>query len=172
MNSKDEIVAEKGIFIKPSQLFANVCRNARKDENLNTTIADAFKDIEASAIGTPSEPDFKGLFEDLDVNSNKLGDTVAKRNAKLVKILEAIAGLNLGVPQEHNIDVFGDAYEYLMSMYAANAGKSGGEFFTPQEVSELLTRLAVVGKREVNKVYEMKTPRLIQFNYSHNCKVA
>jgi len=154
MNSKDEIVAEKGIFIKPSQLFANVCRNARKDENLNTTIADAFKDIEASAIGTPSEPDFKGLFEDIDVNSNKLGDTVAKRNAKLVKILEAIAGLNLGVPQEHNIDVFGDAYEYLMSMYAANAGKSGGEFFTPQEASRLLALIVTHDKERIRRGYD------------------
>ena len=154
MNSKDEIVAEKGIFIKPSQLFANVCRNARNDENLNTTIADAFKDIEASAIGTPSEPDFKGLFEDIDVNSNKLGDTVAKRNAKLVKILEAIDGLNLGVPREHNIDVFGDAYEYLMSMYAANAGKSGGEFFTPQEASRLLALIVTHGKDHIRRGYD------------------
>ena len=153
-NSKDEIVAEKGIFIAPSQLFANVCRNARKDENLNTTLEKAFKDIEASAIGTPSEPDFKGLFEDIDVNSNKLGDTVAKRNAKLVKILEAMAGLNLGVPQEHNIDVFGDAYEYLMSMYAANAGKSGGEFFTPQEASRLLALIVTHGKDRIRRGYD------------------
>lgn len=152
--SKDEIVAEKGIFIKPSQLFANVCRNARQDENLNTTLEKAFKDIEASAIGTPSEPDFKGLFEDIDVNSNKLGDTVAKRNAKLVKILEAMAGLNLGVPQEHNIDVFGDAYEYLMSMYAANAGKSGGEFFTPQEASRLLALIVTHGKDRIRRGYD------------------
>lgn len=154
MNSKEEIVAEKGIFIKPSQLFANVCRNARKDENLNTTIENAFKDIEASAIGTPSEPDFKGLFEDIDVNSNKLGDTVAKRNAKLVKILEAMAGLNLGVPQEHNIDVFGDAYEYLMGMYAANAGKSGGEYFTPQEASRLLALIVTHGKERIRRGYD------------------
>ncbi len=153
-NSKDEIVAEKGIFIKPSQLFANVCRNARKDENLNTTLGDAFKEIEASAIGTPSEPDFKGLFDDIDTNSNKLGDTVAKRNAKLIKILEAIAELNLGVPQEHNIDVFGDAYEYLMSMYAANAGKSGGEFFTPQEASRLLALIVTHGKDHIRRGYD------------------
>jgi len=154
MNSKDEIVAEKGIFIKPSQLFANVCRNARKDENLNTTIETAFKDIEASAIGTASESDFKGLFEDIDVNSNKLGDTVAKRNAKLVKILETMATLNLGVPQEHNIDVFGDAYEFLMSMYAANAGKSGGEFFTPQEASRLLALIVTHGKDRIRRGYD------------------
>ena len=152
--SQEEIVAEKGIFIRPSQLFANVCRNARLDENLNTTIENAFKDIEASAIGTPSEPDFKGLFEDIDVNSNKLGDTVAKRNAKLVKILEAIAGLNLGVPQEHNIDVFGDAYEYLMGMYAANAGKSGGEYFTPQEASRLLALIVTHGKDRIRRGYD------------------
>ena len=152
--SKDEIVAEKGIFIKPSQLFANVCRNARKDENLNMTLENAFKDIEASAIGTPSEPNFKGLFEDIDVNSNKLGDTVAKRNAKLVKILEVIASLNLGIPAEHNIDVFGDAYEFLMSMYAANAGKSGGEFFTPQEASRLLALIVTHGKGRIRKGYD------------------
>ena len=154
LNSKDEIVAEKGIFIKPSQLFANVCRNARKDENLNTTIETAFKDIEASAIGTASESDFRGLFEDIDVNSNKLGDTVAKRNAKLVKILETMASLNLGVPQEHNIDVFGDAYEFLMSMYAANAGKSGGEFFTPQEASRLLALIVTHDKDRIRRGYD------------------
>lgn len=152
--SKDEIVAEKGIFIKPSQLFVNICKNARKDENLNTSLENAFKDIEASAIGTPSESDFKGLFEDIDVNSNKLGDTVAKRNAKLVKILEAIAGLNLGLPSEHNIDVFGDAYEFLMSMYAANAGKSGGEFFTPQEASRLLALIVTHGKDRIRRGYD------------------
>ena len=152
--SKDGIVSEKGIFIKPSQLFVNVCRNARTDENLNTTLENAFRDIEASAIGTPSERDFKGLFEDIDVNSNKLGDTVAKRNARLTKILEAIAGLNLGVPQEHNIDVFGDAYEYLMSMYAANAGKSGGEFFTPQEASRLLALIVTHGKERIRRGYD------------------
>lgn len=153
-NSREEIVAEKGIFIKPSQLFANVRRNAKNDENLNTTLENAFKDIEASAIGTPSERDFKGLFEDVDVNSNKLGDTVAKRNARLVKILDAIAGLNLGIPQEHNIDVFGDAYEYLMSMYAANAGKSGGEFFTPQEASRLLALIVTYGKERIRRGYD------------------
>lgn len=153
-NSREEIVAEKGIFIRPSQLFANVCRNAKKDENLNTTLEKAFKDIEASAIGTPSEADFKGLFEDIDVNSNKLGDTVAKRNAKLVKILDSIARLNLGVPAEHNIDVFGDAYEFLMSMYAANAGKSGGEFFTPQEASRLLALIVTHGKDRIRRGYD------------------
>ena len=152
--SQDEIVAEKGIFIKPSQLFSNICRRARQDENLNTSLECAFRDIEASAIGTASEADFKGLFEDIDVNSNKLGDTVAKRNAKLVKILEAIAGLNLGAPSEHNIDVFGDAYEYLMSMYAANAGKSGGEFFTPQEASRLLALIVTHGKDHIRRGYD------------------
>ena len=152
--SADEIVQEKGIFIKPSQLFTNVCKMARFDPDLNTTLENAFKDIEASAIGTPSERDFKGLFEDIDVNSNKLGDTVEKRNLKLVKILEAIAALNLGVPAEHNIDVFGDAYEYLMSMYAANAGKSGGEFFTPQEASRLLALIVTHGKERIRRGYD------------------
>ena len=112
------------------------------------------------------------MFDDVDVNSNKLGATVAKRNEKLVKLINGIGDMKLGNYQDNTIDAFGDAYEFLMSMYASNAGKSGGEFFTPQEVSELLTRLAVAGKTEINKAYEMKTPRLIQFNYSHSCKVA
>ena len=148
-----ETVAEKGFYILPSELFANVRERARHDENLNETLAKVFRDIEGSAVGTPSEGDFKGLFDDLDVNSSKLGPTVAKRNQKLVKLLDAIGDLDLG-HADNTIDAFGDAYEYLMTMYASNAGKSGGEFFTPQEVSELLARIAVVGKTEVNKVYD------------------
>ena len=113
-----------------------------------------FNNIENSAKGSESEDDFSGLFDDIDVNSNKLRATVTKRNEKLVKILDGIAGIKLGNYQDNNIDAFGDAYEFLMSMYASNAGKSGGEFYTPQEVSELLTRLAIVGKTTVNKVYD------------------
>ena len=113
-----------------------------------------FNHIEESAKGSESEDNFSGLFDDIDVNSNKLGATVAKRNANLVKLMDGIADMQLGNYKDHSIDAFGDAYEYLMSMYASNAGKSGGEFFTPQEVSELLTRIAVVGKTEVNKVYD------------------
>jgi type I restriction enzyme M protein len=146
-------VEEKGFFIRPSDLFANVRECARHDQNLNETLAKVFRNIEASALGTASENDFKGLFDDLDVNSTKLGPTVAKRNEKVVKLLDAIGDLRLG----HNgntIDAFGDAYEFLMTMYASSAGKSGGEFFTPQEVSELLARITVVGKTEVNKVYD------------------
>jgi type I restriction enzyme M protein len=131
-----------------------VRRNAKNDPNLNETLSRVFKNIENSAKGMPSEKDFKGLFDDIDVNSNKLGPTVAKRNEKLVKIINAVGDLQLGDYQDNSIDTFGDAYEYLMTMYASNAGKSGGEFFTPQEVSELLTRIAVVGKTEVNKVYD------------------
>lgn len=121
---------------------------------MNETLEKVFHNIEESAKGTPSEEDFSGLFDDIDVNSNKLGATVAKRNDKLVKLLDGIGNMNLGNYQDNTIDAFGDAYEYLMSMYASNAGKSGGEFFTPQEVSELLTRIAVIGKTEVNKVYD------------------
>ena len=113
-----------------------------------------FKAIEGSAIGADSEDDITGLFADLDVNSAKLGNTVAIRNKKLVKLLEAISDLKLGDFSTHEIDAFGDAYEYLMQMYAADAGKSGGEYYTPQEVSELLARITVVGKTEVNKVYD------------------
>ena len=118
------------------------------------TLEAVFNHIEESAKGSESEDNFSGLFDDIDVNSNKLGATVAKRNANLVKLMDGIADMQLGNYKDHSIDAFGDAYEYLMSMYASNAGKSGGEFFTPQEVSELLTRIAVVGKTEVNKVYD------------------
>jgi type I restriction enzyme M protein len=149
-----ETVKEKGFYILPSHLFDNVRKRARNDANLNETLSRVFKDIEGSAIGEDSENDFKGLFDDLDVNSSKLGPTVAKRNEKLVKLLEAIGDLPLGSFSNNTIDLFGDAYEYLMQMYASTAGKSGGEFYTPQEVSELLARIAVHGKTEVNKVYD------------------
>lgn len=151
---RNNLVKEKGFFILPSELFANVVKRAREDENLNETLEKIFNNIENSAKGAESEDDFSGLFDDIDVNSNKLGATVGKRNEKLVKILEGIAGIDLGKYQDNTIDAFGDAYEFLMSMYASNAGKSGGEFFTPQEVSELLTRLAIVGKKSINKVYD------------------
>ena len=153
-NARDGLVQERGFFILPSQLFCNVRAKAKNDENLNETLEKVFHSIENSAKGTESESDLAGLFDDIDVNSNKLGKTVAARNEKLVKLLDGIGNMNLGNYQENTIDAFGDAYEYLMSMYASNAGKSGGEFFTPQEVSELLTRIAVVGKKEVNKVYD------------------
>ena len=149
-----DTVKEKGFYILPSELFENVRRRAKDDENLNETLSNVFKNIENSAKGTDSEDDLKGLFDDLDVNSNKLGATVPKRNEKLVKILNAVGGLNLGDFKDNSIDAFGDAYEFLMTMYASNAGKSGGEFFTPQEVSELLARITVLGKKHVNKVYD------------------
>ncbi len=149
-----ETVKEKGFYILPSELFVNVRSAARNDENLNETLERVFNNIEGSAVGTDSEHDLKGLFDDLDVNSSKLGSTVAKRNEKLVKLLDAIGDLALGDFADNTIDAFGDAYEYLMTMYASGAGKSGGEFFTPQEVSELLARITVVGKESVNKVYD------------------
>jgi type I restriction enzyme M protein len=151
-------IDEKGFYILPSQLFANVRERARHDANLNETLSRAFRDIEGSAIGADSGDDLKGLFDDLDVNSSKLGPTVARRNEKLVKLLEAIGDLPLGDESrafaDNTIDLFGDAYEYLMQMYASTAGKSGGEFYTPQEVSELLARIAVAGKTEIDKVYD------------------
>lgn len=152
---RDEIVAEKGFFILPGELFDNVRAKARTDENLNETLARVFANIEGSAVGTASEDDFKGLFADLDVNSAKLGNTVARRNEKLVKLLDAIGDLPLGGAfSDNSNDLFGDAYEYLMGMYASSAGKSGGEYYTPQEVSELLAKITVAGKTQVNKVYD------------------
>lgn len=152
--ARSGLVDEKGFFILPSELFRNVCQKAKNDENLNVTLETVFKNIEASAKGSDSESSFEGLFDDFDVNSNKLGATVAKRNEKLVKLLEGVKNMSLGDYQDNTIDAFGDAYEYLMTMYAGNAGKSGGEFYTPQEVSELLTRIATIGKKQVNKVYD------------------
>lgn len=154
IEGKEDIVQEKGYFILPSQLFQNIRKNAKNDENLNVTLAGVFDSIESSANGTASEADFKGLFDDIDVNSKKLGNTVADRNAKLVKILDRIGELKLGDLKDNTIDAFGDAYEFLMTMYASNAGKSGGEFFTPQEVSELLAKIVTTGKTQVNKVYD------------------
>lgn len=152
---REETVKEKGFYILPQDLFANVRERARHDENLNETLSQVFANIEASAIGANSEDDIKGLFDDLDVNSSKHGPTVAKRNEKLVKLLDAIGDLPLGGAFRDNAnDLFGDAYEYLMQMYASAAGKSGGEYYTPQEVAELLARITVVGKTEVNKVYD------------------
>lgn len=151
---RESLLIEKGFFILPSELFENVRKKAGSNDDLNETLEAVFKNIEASAQGTDSENAMKGLFDDIDVNSNKLGATVVRRNENLVKLLNAIGELNLGNYGDNSIDLFGDAYEYLMTMYAANAGKSGGEFFTPQEVSELLARITVVGKTEVNKVYD------------------
>jgi len=152
--ARDYLVNAKGFFILPSELFCNVNVKADNDENLNETLEAVFNHIEESAKGSTSECDFEGLFDDFDVNSNKLGSTVAKRNERLAKLLHGVADMNLGDVKDHDIDAFGDAYEYLMTMYASGAGKSGGEFFTPSDVSELLTRLGTVGKTEINKVYD------------------
>ena len=152
--ARAELVETKGFFILPSELFENVHSRAALDENLNETLERVFRNIESSAQGADSEDDFRGLFDDIDVNSNKLGPTVSKRNELLVKLMNGVAQMKLGDYRDNTIDAFGDAYEFLMGMYASNAGKSGGEYYTPQEVSELLTRLTLVGKTEVNKVYD------------------
>lgn len=157
--ARQGLVESKGFFILPSELFCNIRNKANTDdewakEHLNEVLEKVFNNIESSAKGSESESDFAGLFDDFDVNSNKLGSTVAKRNEKLTKLLNGVADMNLGDVKHHDIDAFGDAYEYLMTMYASNAGKSGGEFFTPADVSELLTRLGTVGKTEINKVYD------------------
>lgn len=151
---REAIIQEKGFFIPPSGLFCNVVKNASKDPDLNITLENIFQGIEKSSFNTPSEENVRGLFADLDVNSPKLGGTLKARNEKLVELLKTIDEMELGEYQEAEIDVFGDAYEYLMGMYASKAGKSGGEFFTPQEVSELLAKIAVHNQKSVNKVYD------------------
>lgn len=150
---KSQILDEKGFFILPSELFCNIRKGADKNENLNVVISNVFNNIESSARGAASEDDVKGLFDDFTID-NKLGNTVDERNEKLVKLLNAIGDLNFGDYEDNNIDLFGDAYEFLMTMYASSAGKSGGEFFTPQEVGELLARIVIMDKTSVNKVYD------------------
>ena len=152
---REELINTKGFFIYPSELFKNLCARAKTDENLNMTLEKIFKNIEESSQENPAFADkFKGLFADFDVNSNKLGGSVAKRNERIVKLLNGVKDMKLGAVNDHSGDSIGDAYEYLMSMYASNAGKSGGEFFTPADVSELLTRLGTVGKDQIRKVYD------------------
>ena len=151
---KPGTVEDKGFFILPSQLFENVVKNASQNENLNEDLAKIFQDIEKSAIGFKSEDDIKGLFDNLDTRSNILGGTVSEKNKRLSDILNGINSINFGNFEENDIDAFGDAYEFLISNYASNAGKSGGEFFTPQTVSKLLARLVMVGKDKINKVYD------------------
>ena len=152
--AREGIIEEKGYFMLPSELFSNVAARCDRDPDLNETVKAVFDHIEGSSVGTPSEKSFRGLFDDIDLNSNKLGGGVAERNDRIVKIIKGIAGLDFGDIADAKIDLFGDAYEYLMNMYASNAGKSGGEFFTPQEVSELLARIVIGERTSVNKVYD------------------
>lgn len=151
---KPGTVQEKGFFILPSELFENVVKNSKNNENLNTDLANIFKNIEASAIGFDSEDDIKGLFDDVDTTNSRLGSTVAEKNDRLFKILQGISSINFGKFEENKIDAFGDAYEFLISNYASNAGKSGGEFFTPQSVSKLLAKIVTFKKDFINKVYD------------------
>lgn len=151
---KDDAVKTKGYFIYPSQLFANIAKDANTNESLNTDLAKIFTGIEASASGYASEKDIKGLFADFDTTSPRLGNTVIDKNKRLAAVLKGVAGLNFGNFQGSEIDLFGDAYEFLISNYAANAGKSGGEFFTPQHVSKLIAQLAMHGQASINKIYD------------------
>lgn len=151
---KDDAIKTKGYFIYPSQLFVNIAKNANINESLNTDLADIFSAIESSANGYPSELDIKGLFADFDTTSNRLGNTVKDKNSRLSAVIKGVAGLDFGKFEENQIDLFGDAYEYLISNYAANAGKSGGEFFTPQSVSKLIAMLAIHKQTTINKIYD------------------
>lgn len=151
---KADAIKTKGYFIYPSQLFANIAATANTNESLNTDLASIFADIENSANGFPSEQDIKGLFADFDTTSNRLGNTVKDKNTRLAAVLKGVAGLDFGDFEDNQIDLFGDAYEFLISNYAANAGKSGGEFFTPQHVSKLIAQLAMHKQTSVNKIYD------------------
>jgi type I restriction enzyme M protein len=151
---KDDAIKTKGYFIYPSQLFVNVSKSANTNPNLNTDLKAIYDAIESSANGYPSEPDIKGLFADFDTTSTRLGNTVESKNNTLAKVLKGIEELDFGNFENNEIDLFGDAYEFLISNYAANAGKSGGEFFTPQHVSKLIAQLAMHKQEKVNKIYD------------------
>lgn len=151
---KDDAIKTKGYFIYPSQLFVNVAKTANTNPNLNTDLKAIFDAIESSANGYPSEPDIKGLFADFDTTSTRLGNTVENKNLRLAAVLKGVEELNFGNFEDNQIDLFGDAYEFLISNYAANAGKSGGEFFTPQHVSKLIAQLAMHKQDKVNKIYD------------------
>ncbi|MEG1258109.1 MAG: type I restriction-modification system subunit M, partial [Akkermansia sp.] len=151
---KDDAVKSKGYFIYPSQLFVNVAKNANKNPNLNTDLKKIFDEIESSANGYPSEQDIKGLFADFDTTSTRLGNTVENKNSRLASVLKGVEKLDFRNFEDNQIDLFGDAYEFLISNYAANAGKSGGEFFTPQQVSKLIAQLAMHKQKSVNKIYD------------------
>jgi len=151
---KDDAIKTKGYFIYPSQLFVNVARTANTNPNLNTDLKAIFDAIQNSANGYPSEEDIKGLFADFDTTSTRLGNTVENKNSRLAAVLKGVEELNFGNFEETHIDLFGDAYEFLISNYAANAGKSGGEFFTPQHVSKLIAQLAMHKQDKVNKIYD------------------
>jgi len=151
---KEDAIRTKGYFIYPSQLFTNIAKGANSNESLNTDLARIFAAIEASANGYPSEQDIKGLFADFDTTSNRLGNTVTDKNTRLAAVIKGVAGLDFGDFEGNQIDLFGDAYEFLISNYAANAGKSGGEFFTPQHVSKLIAQLAMHKQTSVNKIYD------------------
>ncbi len=151
---KDDAIKTKGYFIYPSQLFANIVASANTNDSLNTDLAAIFAAIENSANGYPSEQDIKGLFADFDTTSSRLGNTVKDRSTRLAAVLKGVAALDFGDFEGSHIDLFGDAYEFLISNYAANAGKSGGEFFTPQHVSRLIAQLALHRQTSVNKIYD------------------
>ncbi len=151
---KDDAVKTKGYFIYPSQLFCRIAKSANTNESLNTDLKTIFDEIENSASGYPSERDIKGLFADFDTTSNRLGNTVKDKNTRLAAVIKGVEELDFGDFQDNQIDLFGDAYEFLISNYAANAGKSGGEFFTPQCVSKLIAKLALYGQTTINKIYD------------------
>ncbi len=150
----EDAVKTKGYFIYPKQLFCNIAKNANTNESLNTDLKEIFDSIENSASGYPSEHDIKGLFADFDTTSNRLGNTVKDKNSRLAAVIKGVEGLDFGRFEDNQIDLFGDAYEFLISNYAANAGKSGGEFFTPQSVSKLIAQLAIHGQTTINKIYD------------------
>ena len=152
---KDDCVQQLGYFLKPNELFSAMAKKGNSDNNnfILDDLTQVLRHIESSTMGTESEDDFEHLFEDLDLTSTKLGRTEEAKNKLIAKVLYHLDNINFEL-KNHDRDVLGDAYEYLIGQFAAGAGKKAGEFYTPQEVSKILAKLVTVGKTRLKSVYD------------------
>lgn len=150
---KDEVIDVLGFFIEPRYLFTTMVKKINAGDFDVEMLQNAINEVQNSTLGKESESDFKGLFEDLDLQSSRLGNTVAKRSELIAKVILSLSNIDFG-EQDIKIDILGDAYEYLIGQFAASAGKKAGEFYTPQQVSKLLARIVTAGKDRLKTVYD------------------
>lgn len=146
-------VEKLGYFLEPEYLFSHFADEASKGEFILDDLAKALKKIEDSTQGKDSEDDFMGLFDDVDLTSTKLGKTVNAKNTLISKVFKHLVGIDFRV-EDSDMDVLGDAYEYLISQFASGAGKKAGEFYTPQQVSAVLARIVTLGKSRIKSAYD------------------
>ncbi|MDV3778788.1 MULTISPECIES: type I restriction-modification system subunit M [Weeksellaceae] len=152
---REEALETLGYFLKPSELFSEIAKRGNSDTNtfILEDLQKILTNIQLSTMGTQSEEDFDNLFEDMDLNSTKLGKSAEARNAIIVKVLVHLDEIDFKL--EHTeLDVLGDAYEYLIGQFASGAGKKAGEFYTPQEVSKILAKIVTTGKNRLKSVYD------------------